>query len=128
MRLYLEFSNCLVSFYEAFFDNIEAILMKSESSCKCHSSLFVAKMATAKNIFGWFDVLWDFVKGIPEGMKLPESWFSCKQRRRRQRAHFLNVQLMKVLGVVVFINGSDDRLSFALLLSAAVLMFWISDN
>ena len=69
----------------------------------------------------------DFVKGIPEGMKLPESWFSCKQRRRRQRAHFLNVQLMKVLGVVVFINGSDDRLSSALLLSAAV-MFWISDN
>ena len=70
--------------------------------------------------------LWGFVKGVTEGTKLPESWFSCKQRRR-QRAHFLNVQLMKVLGVVVFINGSDDRLSFALLLSAAV-MFWISDN
>ena len=71
-----------------------------------NSHFFVAKMATAKNIFGWFDVLWDFVKGIPEGMKLPESWFSCKQRRRRQRAHFLNVQLMNLLGVVVFINGS----------------------
>ena len=72
--------------------------------------------------------LWGFVKGVTEGTKLPESWFSCKKQRRRQRAHFLNVQLMNLLGVVVFINGSDDRLSSALLLSAAVLMFWISDN
>lgn len=67
--------------------------------------------------------LWGFVKGVTEGTKLPESWFSCKKQRRRQRAHFLNVQLMNLLGVVVFINGSSDDLC-STFVWAYVLNIW----